>query len=48
VHHYIFTLYALNKIDHPLKDGLTYDEFIQAINGQVVGATTIVGTFRKK
>ncbi len=45
-HHYIFTLYAL-KIGHLQQDGLTYDELIQAIKGQVVGATTIVGTFRR-
>jgi Raf kinase inhibitor-like YbhB/YbcL family protein len=47
VHHYIFTLYALNKIDHLQQDGLTYDELIQAIKGHVGGATTIVGTFRR-
>jgi Raf kinase inhibitor-like YbhB/YbcL family protein len=45
-HHYIFTLYALST-DHLQQDGLTYDGLIQAINGQVVGATTIVGTFRR-
>jgi Raf kinase inhibitor-like YbhB/YbcL family protein len=43
-HHYIFTLYALS-VDHLQQDGLTYDGLIQAINGHVVGATTIVGTF---
>ena len=43
-HHYIFTLYALST-DHLQQDGLTYDGLIQAINGHVVGATTIVGTF---
>ncbi len=45
-YHYIFTLYALT-IDHLQKEGLTYDGLIQAINGQVVGATTIIGTFRR-
>jgi hypothetical protein len=29
------------------QDGLTYDGLIQAITGHVVGATTIVGTFRR-
>ena len=43
-HHYIFTLYALST-DHLQQDGLTYDGLIQAINGHVLGATTIVGTF---
>ncbi len=43
-HHYIFTLYALST-KHLQQDGLTYDGLIQAINGHVVGATTIVGTF---
>lgn len=45
-HHYIFTLYALS-LNHLQKDGLTYDGLIQAINGQVVGATTIIGTFQR-
>ncbi len=45
-HHYIFTLYALST-DHLQQDGLTYDGLIQTINGHVVGATTIVGTFRR-
>jgi len=45
-HHYIFTLYALST-DHLQQDGLTYDGLIQAINGHVVGATSIVGTFRR-
>lgn len=44
-HHYIFTLYALST-DHLQADGLTYDGLMAAITGQVVGATTIVGTFR--
>ena len=45
-HHYIFTLYALST--HQLQQGgLTYNGLIQAINGHVVGATTIVGTFRR-
>ena len=45
-HHYIFTLYALST-QHLQQSGLTYDGLIQAINGHVVGATTIVGTFRR-
>lgn len=43
-HHYVFTLYALS-INHLQEQGLTYDDLIQAINGRVVGATTIIGTF---
>jgi len=45
-HHYIFTLYALST-QHLQQSGLTYNGLIQAINGHVVGATTIVGTFRR-
>ena len=45
-HHYIFTLYALSS-QHLQQSGLTYDGLIQAINGHVVSATTIVGTFRR-
>jgi Raf kinase inhibitor-like YbhB/YbcL family protein len=46
MHHYIFTLYALSS-QHLQQSELTYNGLIQAINGHVVGATTIVGTFRR-
>jgi len=46
LHHYTFTLYALS-ISHIQKEGLTYDGLMQEIGGHVVGATTLIGTFRR-
>lgn len=46
LHHYVFTLYALD-IASIATPGLTYDGLIQALNGHVSGAVTIVGTFRR-
>ncbi len=45
-HHYIFLLYAL-KVDHLQEKGLTYDGLIQAIEGQVLAAATLVGLFQR-
>lgn len=44
LHHYVFTLYALTV---PTISGsaLTYEQLIQAIGGNVAGATVIIGTF---
>lgn len=44
IHHYIFTLYALN-VDQIQPAGLTYEGVLQAISGKVAGATAIIGTF---
>ena len=43
-HHYIFTVYALN-VAQVNGDRLTFDQLLQAIAPNVVGATTIVGIF---
>jgi Raf kinase inhibitor-like YbhB/YbcL family protein len=45
-HHYIFTLYAL-KIDHVQEQGLTYDGLLQAMQGQVLAAASLVGLFQR-
>ncbi|MER5642529.1 YbhB/YbcL family Raf kinase inhibitor-like protein [Kitasatospora sp. NPDC002227] len=45
VHHYVFTLYALSVPTLP-EPGLTYKEVTAAIEPSVLGATSIVGTFR--
>jgi len=45
-HHYFFTLYAL-KLDGIQEKGLTYDGLIQAMEGQVLAAATLVGLFQR-
>ncbi len=45
-HHYIFTLYAL-KVDHVQEQGLTYDGLLQAMQGQVLAAASLVGLFQR-
>ncbi len=43
-HHYLFLLYATN-IAHIGGPGLTFSEVVSAIQGHVLGATSIIGTF---
>lgn len=43
-HHYLFLLYASN-IAHVGGPGLTFSEVVSAIQGHVLGATSIIGTF---
>jgi Raf kinase inhibitor-like YbhB/YbcL family protein len=43
-HHYLFLLYATN-IAHVGEPGLTFSEVVSAIQGHVLGATSIIGTF---
>ena len=45
-HHYIFTLYAL-EVDHVPEQGLTYDGLLQALQGQVLAAASLVGLFQR-
>ena len=44
IHHYLFLLYAINvaQIGGP---GLTFDQVVSAIQANVLGATSIIGTF---
>lgn len=44
IHHYLFLLYAINiaQVGGP---GLTFDEVVSAIQSNVLGATSIIGTF---
>lgn len=44
-HHYLFSLYAADVASIGGK-GLTFDQVVSAIQGHVVGVTSIVGTFR--
>jgi Raf kinase inhibitor-like YbhB/YbcL family protein len=46
VHHYVFTTYALS-VDHVAGEHLTFEQLLQAIAPDVLGATSIVGTFRR-
>jgi Raf kinase inhibitor-like YbhB/YbcL family protein len=46
-HHYIFTLMATDLEPTALKEGLTRDEVIKALDGHAKAATSLVGTFSK-
>ena len=45
-HHYIFMLYAL-KTEHIPEPGLTYDGLLQAMQGQVLAAASLIGLFQR-
>lgn len=44
-HHYLFLLYAID-IGHIGAQGLNFDQVIKAIGNHVLGATSIIGTFK--
>jgi Raf kinase inhibitor-like YbhB/YbcL family protein len=46
-HHYTFTLIATDLEPTALKEGMTRDELIKALDGHAKGATGLVGTFSK-
>ena len=46
-HHYTFTLIATDLDPKELKEGMTRDELIKALDGHAKGATGLVGTFSK-
>ena len=46
-HHYILTLMATDLEPAALKEGMTRDELIKALEGHAKGATGIIGTFSK-
>lgn len=46
VHHYIFTVYALSVSQVAGADN-TFEQLLQAIAPNVVGATSVIGTFRR-
>src|ERR1700743_1676596 len=45
-HHYTFTLIATDLEPTALKEGMTRDEVIKALDGHAEGATGLIGTFR--
>ena len=47
-HHYIFTLMATDLEPTALKEGMTRDELIKALDGHAKAATSLVGTFSKQ
>ena len=47
-HHYIFTLMATDLEPSALKEGMTRDEVIKALDGHAKGATSLVGIFSKQ
>ena len=44
-HHYTFTLIATDLDPKELKEGMTRDELIKALDGHAKGATGLIGTF---
>jgi hypothetical protein len=46
-HHYILTLMATDLAPTALKEGLTRDEAIKALDGHAKAATSLIGTFSK-
>jgi Raf kinase inhibitor-like YbhB/YbcL family protein len=46
-HHYTFTLIATDLDPKELKEGMTREELIKALDGHAKGATGLVGTFSK-
>ena len=46
VHHYVFTVYALSVSEVPGAH-LTFEQLLQAIAPDVLGATSVIGTFRR-
>jgi len=44
-HHYTFTLIATDLEPKQLKEGMTRDEVIKALDGHAKGATGLIGTF---
>jgi len=46
-HHYTFTLIATDLDPKELKEGMTRDELIKALDGHAKGATGLIGTFSK-
>jgi len=47
-HHYIFTLMATDLEPAALKEGMTRDELIKALDGHAKGAASLVGIFSKQ
>jgi Raf kinase inhibitor-like YbhB/YbcL family protein len=46
-HHYTFTLIATDLEPKELKEGMTRDELIKALDGHAKGAAGLIGTFSK-
>jgi phosphatidylethanolamine-binding protein (PEBP) family uncharacterized protein len=47
-HHYTFTLIATDLEPTALKEGMTRDELIKALEGHAKGATGLIGVFSKQ
>jgi Raf kinase inhibitor-like YbhB/YbcL family protein len=47
LHHYTFTLIATDLEPAALKEGMTREEVIKALDGHAKGATGLIGTFSK-
>jgi Raf kinase inhibitor-like YbhB/YbcL family protein len=47
VHHYVFTLFATDLEPASLKEGMTREEVVKAIEGHAKGATSLFATYAK-
>jgi Raf kinase inhibitor-like YbhB/YbcL family protein len=47
VHHYVFTLFATDLEPTGLKEGMTREELVKAIEGHAKGATSLFATYAK-
>jgi Raf kinase inhibitor-like YbhB/YbcL family protein len=47
-HHYLFSLYATDLEPAALKEGMTRDELLKALEGHAKGIVTLVGIFSKQ
>jgi len=46
VHHYVFTIYALN-VAHLAGHRLRRDALMREMRGHILGAARLIGTFRR-
>jgi len=47
LHHYIFSVYALDIPKEELPAGLTRDQFLEKVKGKVLNMTSLVSTYRR-
>src|SRR6266404_2280312 len=47
-HHYQFTLYALDTMLPDLPAGAIKEQLIKAMEGHIIGQTTLIGTYQRK
>jgi len=48
IHHYQFTLYALDTVLNDLPAGASKEQLLKAMEGHIIEQTTLVGTYQRK